>query len=328
VTTCYLTIDTEYEFGFTRRLGVGSRRANFDRSILATVHGTEAGIRYQMDVLDQNGLKGVFFVDAMPALVWGTAAIEDVVGLIVARGHDVQLHAHTEWLQLAGSASPIGSRTGNHIKDFTFEEQCTLLDYARRTLVAAGAPAPVAFRAGNYGANDDTLRALAEVGLVYDSSHCPGITNAHSACAIGLARDDRAVTERYGIIEVPIGCIGARHDGFRHAQVTAISAAELRAAIRFCVARDVDCFTLVMHSFELLSRDRTRVNKLVRRRFETMCAAIRKTPGATTGTYVADPPRIHRRPNGERVPVVPFNTPRWAARMAAQLASNVLYGRR
>ena len=33
------------------------------------------------------------------------------------------------------------------MKDFTFEEQCTLLSYARDVLVAAGAPAPVAFRA-------------------------------------------------------------------------------------------------------------------------------------------------------------------------------------
>jgi hypothetical protein len=328
VTTCYITIDTEYDFGFTRRLGVGSRRANFERSILAAVRGTEAGIRYEMDVLDKNGLKGVFFVDPLPALVWGTGAIEDIVGLIVERGHDVQLHAHTEWLDLAGTANPIGNHTGTNIKDFTFEEQCTLLDYARHTLVAAGAPAPVAFRAGNYGANDDTLRALAEVGLVYDTSHCPGITNTHSACAIGLTPDDRAITERHVIIEVPVGCIGSRHGGFRHAQVTAISAAELSAAIRFCIARGIDCFSLVMHSFELLSRDRTRVNKLVRHRFETMCAALKKAPGATTGTYVSHPPHVDPRANGDQVPMVPFNTPRWGARMAAQLASNVLYGRR
>jgi hypothetical protein len=118
-----------------------------------------------MDVFERHGIKAVFFVDPMPALVWGTAAIEDVVGPIVVRGHDVQLHIHTEWLELAGDANPLGMRTGMNIKDFGVEEQCVLLDYARGVLIAAGAPGPVAFRAGNYGANDDTLRALAQLGI-------------------------------------------------------------------------------------------------------------------------------------------------------------------
>jgi len=110
----------------------------------------------------------------MPGLIWGTAAIEDVVGPIVRRGHDVQLHIHTEWLELTGSANPVG-RTGTNIADFNLDEQCNLLDRARSLLVAAGAPLPRAFRAGNYGANDDTLRALAILGLSHDSSHCPGL---------------------------------------------------------------------------------------------------------------------------------------------------------
>ena len=55
----------------------------------------EVGIEYQMDVFDRHGLKAVFFVDPMPALVWGVEAISDVVGPIVARGHDVQLHLHS-----------------------------------------------------------------------------------------------------------------------------------------------------------------------------------------------------------------------------------------
>jgi hypothetical protein len=222
MTKILITIDTEYDFGFTRRNGVASRCENFIRSIACRTPSGAVGTDYQMDVLDRHGMKAVFFVDPMPALVWGTAAIEDVVGPIVARGHDVQLHIHTEWLELAGGANPLGARTGTSIKDFSFEEQGVLLDYARATLVAAGGSAPVAFRAGNYGANDDTLRALAHLGIAFDTSHCPGI--AGSLCDISLTAQDRAPMQHCGVIEVPVGCIAAPGGGLRHAQLTALSA--------------------------------------------------------------------------------------------------------
>lgn len=71
--------------------------------------------------------------------------------------------------------------------------------------MAAGAPAPVAFRAGNYGANDDTLRALATLGITYDSSHCPALVGG--ACQISLGPDDRDPELHHGVIEVPAGTI-------------------------------------------------------------------------------------------------------------------------
>lgn len=324
MTRCYITIDTEYDFGFTRRTGVDSRKANFDRSIACVTPGGAVGVAYQMDRFDAHGLKAVFFVDPMPALIWGVAAIEDVVGPIVARGHDVQLHIHTEWLELAGSASPVGSRTGLNIKDFTFEEQCTLLSYARDVLVAAGAPAPVAFRAGNYGANDDTLRALAEIGLTYDTSFCPGIAQSH--CAISLDRAVRMPVAHCGVIEVPIGCIAGHGGTLRHAQVTAISAAETLAALRHHRRHGIESFTLVSHSFELLSRDRSRINEIVRRRFERLCAALEKAGGVSTGTYADHPPAV--APTDATAGTPPFSPLRTGLRLAEQALANALYGAR
>ncbi|MDE1918862.1 MAG: polysaccharide deacetylase family protein [Sphingomonadales bacterium] len=319
MTTILITIDTEYDFGFTRRHGVASRRENFARSIACTTPSGSVGVDYQMDVFDRHGLKAVFFVDPMPALVWGTAAIEDVVGPIVARGHDVQLHIHTEWLELAGGANPLGARTGTNIKDFTWEEQCLLLDHARATLVAAGAPSPVAFRAGNYGANDDTLRALAHLGLAFDTSHCPGIVA--SLCDISLSAEDRAPMHHCGVTEVPIGCIAAPGGGLRHAQLTALSAGEILAALAHAQRQGVADFTLVSHSFELLSRDRTRINQIVKRRFERLCVAL-GARGVASGIYRSDPPVAAQR----AVPVLPHNPLRMGWRLAEQALSNALYG--
>src|SRR5690606_36725351 len=85
MTTLYYTVDTEYEPAFTARNGPDSRRENFERSILGRTPAGDAGIVYQMDKLDRHGLKGVFFVCPLPALLWGTAAIEDIVAPIVDR---------------------------------------------------------------------------------------------------------------------------------------------------------------------------------------------------------------------------------------------------
>jgi hypothetical protein len=139
MTAVYITIDTEYSSGIYAREGFGCRQSNFDRSISAITPSGSVGIDYQMDVFDRYGLKAVFFVDPMPALVWGVDAIADIVGPIVERGHDVQLHLHTEWLEFAGAKSPVGDQSAQNIKQFTFDEQYALLDYAQSTLMAAGA---------------------------------------------------------------------------------------------------------------------------------------------------------------------------------------------
>ena len=320
MTHLYITIDTEYESGFTARNGPDSRHDNFARSIECVTREGSVGVGYQLDMLDRHGLRGVFFVDPMPALIWGVAAIEDVVGPIVEHGHDVQLHLHTEWLAFANGASPLPGRSGANLKDFTFEEQCILIDYAARTLGAAGAPRPVAFRAGNYGANDDTLRALAALGIPYDTSHSPGYSD--SACAIGLGSEDRRPVHRCGTTEVPIGCVGDLFD-FRHAQLTALSSRELLAAIEHARDNEVRSFTLVSHSFELLSRDRTRINRILKRRFARLCEGIAGMSGVSTATYALDPPNAI--PSSRACPTLPASFRRTALRMAEQAVGNALY---
>lgn len=320
MTVLYITIDTEYSSGLALRCGGAGRAENFARSIACDTPDGPVGVAYQMDIFDAHGLKGVFFVDPMPALVWGVEAVADVVGPIVARGHDVQLHLHSEWLTLAGPANPLKGRTGGNLKDFAFEEQCRLLDHARATLMAAGAPRPIAFRAGNYGANDDTLRALAELGIAYDTSHCPGF--AGSACGISLGPRDRQVQYHGGVIEVPIGAIEAHGGGLRHYQVTALTYRELIAAARHARDEGQPSLTLVSHSFELMSRDRLCANRIVKRRFDRFCAALAALPGVRTATYAEARPAVSEA----GIAPLPHSLLRTGRRLVEQALSNVMYG--
>lgn len=324
MTAVYLTIDTEYAFRLPGADGPGSRAENFARSIECETSAGAVGISHQMDVLDRHGLKAVFYVDPMPALLWGTEAIAEVVAPIAARGHDTQLHCHTEWLAYA-PPSFVGGRTGRNIKDFSLEDQRRILAFARDTLVAAGAPPPIAFRAGNYGANDDTLTALAELGLAFDSSHCPALAE-HGDGAVSLGRGDVRPVAHRGVIEVPVACIGSFGGELRHGQITALSLRELLAAVRHARHAGVPSLTFVSHSFELLSRDRQRINRVVARRFVRFCAALAAMPGVGTATFAALPP-IAETGIGKAA-LLPHHPLRGSARMIEQAVANALYSTR
>ena len=324
MTAVYLTIDTEY----TAHLpgaggGPGTRADNFAHSIACQTASGAVGISHQMDVLERYGLKGVFFVDPMPALLWGVEAIADVVCPIAERGHDVQLHCHTEWLDFVPDCPLVDGRRGRNLKNFSMEDQTRILRFARDTLVAAGATAPTAFRAGNYGANDDTLHALSELGLSYDTSHAPALAREGADCAIALGTSDRQPLGHCGIVEVPIGCIGASAGRMRHGQLTALSLRELCAALRHAEAQEIDSFTLVSHSFELLSRDRRRINRMIARRFDRLCAAIAAMPGVTTATYAERPPSV--LPHAVPDMVLPHHPLRGGLRVIEQAIANTLY---
>lgn len=321
-----ITVDTEYASGYVASGEDASCTDNFARCLACDTPSGPVGISYQMDMLDRHGLKAVFFVDPMPALLWGDDAVTRIVEPIVARGHDVQLHLHTEWLALAENSPFAVGRSGRNICDFTCDEQEVLIGWAAERLVAAGAPWPVAFRAGNYGANDDTLRALARLGIAFDSSFAPALVGGD--CRIGLGPENLLPVTREGVREVPISAIATRN-GLRHAQLTALSLREMKAAIRHARAQDWRAFVLVSHSFEMMNRDRGIANRVVQRRFEALCEWLAEEPHVTTGTF-SDPTVRERlegqRPISGRARALPASRMRELGRMAEQAFANAVYG--
>ncbi len=315
-TQVLLTTDTELSSSLHAE-GLSARQ-NYRRSIEGLCwRGRRWGIGYQLDELDRWGLKTVFFVDPMPALVYGPQIVEDMVGPILERGHEVQLHIHTEWLDHV-SDSPVGGRTGRNIGDFSLSDQIVLLNTARDLLIAAGAPPPTAFRAGNYGANDDTLRALAAIGIEWDSSFNPA--HLDGDCNIGLDPDVHHVTQHKGVRVLPIGVIEDRPGTLRHAQLCALSGWEMKRALTHAAECDAHFYTVVNHSFELFIRSASRGHPLMARRFRSLCRTIARDERLVSGGF----DRMRRRSRYRGAPPLPASTPRRALRLAEQAGARLL----
>lgn len=283
MTPVFLTIDTELMW---RHHAAGLDPAEVVRRSLDPA---DVGVAWQLERLAAYGLKACFFVDPMPALLYGLEPIKRMVGTILDAGQEVQLHLHPNW-----TGAAIGDRGESHARfeliEYSRAEQQALIHGATELLVAAGAPDPIAFRAGSYAANDDTLDALAELGFSYDSSH-NGADHPHLS-AIGLPAGQIAPILHRGITEVPVTVIEDRVGKLRQFQVCALSTSEMEAALRHAVVQGQGVVTIVSHSFELANRVGTRPNAVHVRRFEALCALLNAGRGALPTSHFADRPKL------------------------------------
>ena len=269
----YITVDTEVWPRFSNWRSSGLRD-DIRRDIYGETPEGDFGIPFQTRLLNEHGLKAVFFVESLFACTVGLGPLREIVGLVQGAGHEVQLHLHTEWLAwMAPSVLP--GRTGQNCRDFTLDEQTLLIRLAKENLQAAGATNVTAFRAGNYGANFDTLRALERNGIRLDTSY--NAMYLDRECGLGMS--ERLLQPRWveGVYEVPITFFEDRPRGrVRHAQVCAASAAEMEGALTGAWSDGWKSFVIVSHGFELIKdRKQTaeppRPDRIVINRFRRLC---------------------------------------------------------
>ncbi|HYI64146.1 MAG TPA: polysaccharide deacetylase [Allosphingosinicella sp.] len=262
-TRVLLTIDTELTW---RHYASG---AGWRDNLKFSYDPAGVGVPYQLERLKRHGLKACFFVDPMPALVYGLAPIERMIAPILEAGQDIQLHLHSFWHDLA-----LGRRDDARFEltDFDAAGQCALIEKARELLIAAGAPPPIAFRSGSYAANADTLAALEAFGIGFDSSHNGTDHPWPSALPLAPALIDPVACG--GVMEIPVSQIRRGDGGLRPFQLCALSSQEIEAALHHAAWNGHSVTTIVSHSFELATRDGERVNALVRRRFDRLCGFL------------------------------------------------------
>jgi hypothetical protein len=263
----FYTVDTEVW------PGEAPLEAALQRDIDGATPQGRYGVGYQMDVLDAHGLKGVFFVEALFACAVGLEPLRRIVEPIQARGHEVQLHVHSEWLERM-PAPILGERRGQFLMNFTEEEQLRLLDQGLQNLRACGAANVSAFRAGSFGADLNTLRCLNRLGIAYDSSYNrPYLGTQCGLEALGTLVQPARVE---GVLEYPITFFQDLPGHYRPVHLNACSISELKRTLEEAWGRGWSSYVIVSHSFELIRRNAGKptgpaADPIVIRRFEQLC---------------------------------------------------------
>lgn len=248
----YITIDTECaeERGTSAPvlgwdLRVWGRFANQRRAL---------GVELIMDELERCDLRGTFFVEALGSAYFGEAELAEVCRAIVARGHDVQLHAHPRQIVADWRTRRVPAASDD-IGTYPVDDQTRMLAGGIAILERCGVPAASVrgFRAGNYGAHNSTWEAMARAGLVVSSSYNPCYFGKNcklrfDAASAGLFRAE------HGVWELPITNF-VDGSGHRHAQIAAISRGETRELLERAYATGLSEVTIVTHSFELYHLD-------------------------------------------------------------------------
>jgi len=262
-----LSIDTETSAGCGPS---GCIPVPIEERILGLHGGRYYGIDMIMDMLEQHGMRGTFFVNAYLDAAYSDAKIQNFVRRIVARGHDVQLHTHAEFrcLRLCpGRDSACWKQCTRHesfLVGNSYQAQLAIIREGAKNIERWTGSYPIAYRGGGFGADETTLRVLRDLGIRFDSS----LTTADSP--LGKVYPMNRVAERNGVVEVPLymfrdDLVVDRRDKF--ADMENLSLPELKELVRTAERRDMRTAVFIMHSFSFCREPGSCPNRQVMRNF-------------------------------------------------------------
>lgn len=320
MTVALITVDTE--LSLTAHLRGATADENFRSAFLGTTSAGDFGVPYQLARLKAHKLKAVFFVEALCTEILGLDVLKRMAQPILEGGHEVQLHVHPEWLWWAEDRLRL-DRRHQSLADLDYMTQQALLERSLEIFERAGLARPIAFRAGNFGANEDTLKALASLGIEIDSSYAQSARR--QSCAIEPVGWMTAPVRIEGVVEVPVTCFD---DGFgraRPAQICAASTAELSRLVDVGANEGRPALVYVSHSFELLNRIRSSGHPIAISRFNSLCAKLGKARESVPTVGFADVDwEALARCNTEK-PLISSNPIRTLVRMCEQAYGNFLF---
>lgn len=240
------------------------------------------GIERIMRELDACGLRGTFFMESIGARYFGISGLRDACAALRERGHDVQLHLHP--VQRRPDFRSRGEApASDDIADYSEEEQAALLREGRALLVEAGVPEGeiVGYRAGNFGASNETWAAMRRAGIPLSSNYNPCYFSRNCKMRLDRAPLGLFASPEEGVWELPITNFREPRGGYRHMQITAVSVAEMAECLQRCRALGVQEVTLVTHSFEFFfvddaERRRGHPNQINLERLRSLCRYLQQ----------------------------------------------------
>jgi peptidoglycan/xylan/chitin deacetylase (PgdA/CDA1 family) len=231
-TTVFITVDTEDDY--------------FDCPHLITGDGVDPNFALPgiLDRLESRGFRACFFLNVYGHVNFANGLLADIAREISDRGHDVELHAHQN-TKLDFYRSKLF--------EYDLSGQKRILEYGQSLLQRWCGREAVAFRAGGFQFNADTLSAIKEVGCKLDSSYI------FSSDRPKISTDWISEPREYnGILEVPITYtpIVLTDGTIKHAifDLNSLRFDELSSVMNFAKRFQVRFLTFIMHSFSMIDK--------------------------------------------------------------------------
>ena len=298
----FITIDVETSIGGAFAKPDKLRPVGADKRIYGQIGNREFGIPLIIDILNKHNLKATFFVEPFCSFYFGEKIIKEICHYILNRGHDVQLHLHPnyqifkcpDWQERAKRKELFP----DIIARYTLDEQINLIKQGKKILEKYGVK-PIAFRAGCFGANLNTLMALKENDFLIDSSynlsflgktcfiHPLHLTSHLSPLTSYVSRLTylNDLTLINGIYELPITNYYDFKIGnfkrLRTLDICAVSFYEMKKILRYALKKGPKHITFILHSFSLIKKrdvqyKTARPNFIVINRFKKLCEFLSK----------------------------------------------------
>ncbi|MBI3563142.1 MAG: hypothetical protein HY080_15655 [Gammaproteobacteria bacterium] len=252
-TDIVITIDVECALP-GGALGLGSKPIGVDRRVFCKSPAGEFGIKLIIDLLNHFNMKGSFFCDSSIKYLTNDDDFAKVVNYIHHRQHDVQLHTHPIyrlWATKGEAGSFAPAHWSDNICDLPVSLQHTILQEGVELLYKHINKTPIAYRAGNYGANAKTLDLLRQLAIRFDSSYNIW-ARSHKRYSNQNITDKIYNTpfDVGGVLEVPVTnyyCgLGKTHRFFAP---EGASAKEMVTALDLLHANNTPIIVIVLHSF-------------------------------------------------------------------------------
>ncbi len=243
----------------------------FNKYIYGTTAEGDFALPGKLSILEEYNIPAIFFVEPLFSAKFGLEPLKEIVEILQEKNQEIQLHIHPEWVDEVDDR--LLSGITNKISNLTCcsrEQQSYLIRWGLERLSEAGVNNINAFRAGSYGANLDTLRAVADNKLTFDTSYNLSGSIGVSDIAPGeLLNQPRFIENVY---EYPVSVVkDPIRQNYRNVQINAFSYTELKNYLDSAYEMGWDSVVVVTHNFELLSRDKTQVDKFAVRRFRRLC---------------------------------------------------------
>jgi hypothetical protein len=276
----FITVDTEHSIGGAFK-DSNLKPVGNEKMVWGKIGNKFYGIPLMMDIAETYDIRLTFFVEVLNKYHFGEDETKKVCECILNRGHDVQLHLHPNYLNFTLN-NPLGKKYSDFIGTYPSEKQVELIKEGIEILIQNGVPRPIAFRAGCFGANEETLRALGSVGLLIDSSYNKAYVG--DTCLL----DDKEIndlTYLNGIWEFPITnfveSTKLMPNRFKPLDINGVSFQEMESVLNQAKENGPRCITIILHSFSFLKPYDIQYNSVrlrwhVIRRFKKLCNFLKE----------------------------------------------------